>query len=127
VVVKGHKLIDLYSSPQLRFEVLKPIKKWKLCMPTKQEILSYLRTNKLLLTEKFCVATIGLCGSYARDEQREDSDIDFVVEMSEADFFLRMELAEYLAQTFGKKVQVLSRRGLRSLVWDSIEQDIIYA
>lgn len=96
-------------------------------MVTKESILSYLREHKKEIQKNYKVVTIGLCGSYARGDQREDSDIDFVVEMSESDFFLRTKLAEDLGRIFGKEVQVLSRSGIRLFIWDFIEQDIIYA
>lgn len=95
-------------------------------MVTKESILSYLSEHKPELQKDFKILTIGLCGSYARGDQREDSDIDLVVEMAEPDFFLRMELAEHLSKVFGKEVQVLSRRGLRTFILRSIEEDICY-
>jgi predicted nucleotidyltransferase len=95
-------------------------------MLTKEIILSYLREHKAEIAHDYKILTIGLCGSYARNEQRDDSDIDFVVEMSEADFFLRMKLAEHLSQVFGKEVQVLSRAALRTFVWRCIQEDIRY-
>jgi uncharacterized protein len=95
-------------------------------MLTKEAILAYLREHKAEIARDYKVVSIGLCGSYARGEQREESDIDFVVEMSEPDFFLRMELKEHLAKAFGKEVQVLSRVGMKTIFWRSIQEDICY-
>ncbi|MBF0544819.1 MAG: nucleotidyltransferase domain-containing protein [Candidatus Riflebacteria bacterium] len=41
---------------------------------TKVFILNYLREHNEELREKFGLVKIGLFGSYARDEQREDSN-----------------------------------------------------
>ena len=95
-------------------------------MVTKDSILAYLRENKKALEANYKVVTIGLCGSYARGDQRPESDIDLVVEMSEPDFFLRMALAEYLSTAFGKEVQLLTKIGMKTILWRSIAEDICY-
>ncbi len=51
-------------------------------MLTKEEILSYLAEQKAELESEFRVTKVGLFGSFARDEQREDSDIDIVIEFA---------------------------------------------
>ena len=48
---------------------------------TKSEILTFLRSHKDEMREKFGFRKIGLFGSYVRGEQREDSDIDLAVEI----------------------------------------------
>lgn len=95
-------------------------------MLTKDIILTYLQNHKAEIQRDFKIISIGLCGSYARGDQRDDSDIDLVVEMIEPDFFLRIALAEHLSNVFGKEVQVLSKRGLRTFILRSIEEDICY-
>jgi uncharacterized protein len=68
-------------------------------MLTSDEILTFLRKNKLTLKEKFFVTEIGLFGSYARNEQTENSDIDFLVvfETDTPDLYsVEKELKEFL-------------------------------
>lgn len=48
---------------------------------TKMEILNYLTAHKAEFKERFGVIRIGLFGSFARDEQNEDSDIDLAIEV----------------------------------------------
>ena len=48
---------------------------------TKTTILEFLQSNKQKLAQDYGVTKIGLFGSYARDEAKEDSDIDIAVEM----------------------------------------------
>lgn len=53
---------------------------------TKETILNTLRTQKDKLRREYRVKTIGLFGSYVTGKQKENSDIDFLVEFeSDAD------------------------------------------
>uniref|UniRef100_UPI0025FB3F44 nucleotidyltransferase family protein n=1 Tax=Sulfurovum sp. TaxID=1969726 RepID=UPI0025FB3F44 len=64
---------------------------------TKEEILTFLRDEKEFLAQNYGVTSIGLFGSYARDEAREDSDIDIAVELkSEKKFMNFFNLKYYL-------------------------------
>lgn len=47
------------------------------------EIRGILKAQKPYLAERFGVAEIGVFGSYERDEQRPDSDIDILIELEE--------------------------------------------
>ncbi len=51
-------------------------------MLNKQEILSYLAEKKTALQSEYRVTKLGLIGSFARDEQTENSDIDVLVEFA---------------------------------------------
>ncbi|MCD8544491.1 MAG: nucleotidyltransferase domain-containing protein [Sulfurospirillum cavolei] len=48
---------------------------------TKQHILDYLSMHKPEFQKKYGVEEIGLFGSYARDEAKDDSDVDIFVSM----------------------------------------------
>ena len=52
-------------------------------MKTLKEIEEIIRGHEQELEEKFKVKKIGVFGSYARDDQSEDSDIDLLVEFKE--------------------------------------------
>jgi len=49
---------------------------------SKYEIINLIKAEKAFLKENFGVLNIGLFGSYAKDQQNFDSDIDFLVEFS---------------------------------------------
>ena len=49
-------------------------------MKTVSEIRRILQDKRPYLAEKYGVAEIGLFGSYVRGEQREDSDLDILME-----------------------------------------------
>ena len=64
-----------------------------------KDIEKILKSQKKFLKEKFQVKTIGVFGSFARNEQSDDSDVDILVEFYEPigwDFF---DLQEYLEQS----------------------------
>ncbi len=95
---------------------------------TKTEVLSYLKTHKSELYEKFGVIKIGLFGSFARDEQNENSDIDVAIEIEKErkslkNFFgLKRELEEKL----GKKVDLGVETALKPIVKERAQKEIIY-
>ncbi len=50
-------------------------------MLNKTSILNFLSDNKLLLRERFHVEKIGIFGSFARNEEGPESDIDILIEL----------------------------------------------
>lgn len=63
-------------------------------MATKEEILRKLRKNKNKI-ERFGVKRVGIFGSFARDEAREKSDIDVVVEFERGKATFKNEKQNY--------------------------------
>lgn len=52
-----------------------------------QDVLTFLRTHKAEMQEKFGATQIGLAGSYARGVADDESDIDIVVEIQSENKF----------------------------------------
>ena len=90
-------------------------------------ILGYLRSQREFLEKEFGVTRIALFGSYARNEAREDSDIDLLIEAKEKCFENRFYLREHLEKQFKRKVDVGYFDSVRSLIMKNIEKDLIYA
>jgi len=83
---------------------------------TKEDIKKILSANKEIL-KKYKVKSIALFGSYVRNEQREDSDIDFLVDFDKGvTLFDLINLEESLTEIFCKKVSIVSRRGLSKYI-----------
>lgn len=83
---------------------------------TKEDIKRILFANKDVL-RKYKVKSIALFGSYVRNEQREDSDIDLLVEFGEGvTLFDFVDLQDSLSEILGKKVCIVSRRGLSKYI-----------
>ena len=95
---------------------------------TKDYILQFLRENKPYLRDQFGVQSIALFGSMAKGNQKVDSDIDLLVELTEPRFQYLMGCILYLEKKLGNKVDLI-RKGphLRKQFLDSIEKDLIYA
>ena len=47
----------------------------------RNDIITFLQTHKDEMAQRFGVVSIGLFGSYARGDAREDSDIDIAIEI----------------------------------------------
>ncbi|HMQ81162.1 MAG TPA: nucleotidyltransferase family protein [Ignavibacteria bacterium] len=94
----------------------------------KENIIEFIRKNRIFLHDKYGVLSIGLMGSYARDEQTADSDIDFIVEFDEADYSNMVALAVFLEDEFGRRVDIINKRNItrKSLIRRS-KTEAIYA
>ncbi len=84
---------------------------------TKEDIIATISKHKTELEEEFGVKKIYLFGSYAKDEQNEDSDIDFIV-----DFKVKQKkgaitifaLGAYLKEIFNKEIDIGERHEVKS-------------
>jgi len=98
-------------------------------MPEKQEVIDYLKTNKRLFRKQFSVVKIGVFGSYARNEQTENSDIDIIITMppgTENIFEKRMKLKETISNHFSVPVDVCHERAIKPVFKDIVYKDVIY-
>ena len=96
---------------------------------TKETILEYLSSNKSELREKYGVIKIGLFGSYARGEERDDSDIDLAIEIEKdkkniSNFF---GLKREMERVFAKKVDLGIESSLKPIAKKYILKEILYA
>jgi hypothetical protein len=93
----------------------------------KNEIIKRISENFSYIKKNFGVVKIGLIGSYARDEQNNDSDIDIIVELIEPRFDYLAGLLLFLESKFDKKVDLL-RKGRHSSdrFLKRIAKDVIY-
>jgi predicted nucleotidyltransferase len=99
-------------------------------MLTPQTILLFLSDNKEYLRQKFHVSKIGIFGSFARNEQRPDSDIDFLIELeSNASnvYDLKWELREFLKNQFKREVDVCNQKHIKPYAKEQILKDALYA
>jgi len=93
---------------------------------TKQIILEYLRTHKSEFQDKYDIESIGLFGSYARDEASSKSDIDIYVKMK-PDLFNLMGLKQEIEEAFSKKVDIIrEHKNIKPFLQKMIEKDVAY-
>ncbi len=96
----------------------------------REEIIALIRQYYAYLAAEYGIERIGLFGSYAQGEPGEASDIDLIVEFERPIGFRFVELAEYLENLLGRKVDILTPVGIRNIrlpwVAEEIERSVIY-
>ena len=94
---------------------------------TKEEILETLTRLTAELRNHFRVQRIGLFGSYARKEQRPESDIDLLVDFSDdADLFDLAALKYFLEDQLHHRVDIVPARALRDELKQAVLADVSY-
>ena len=94
---------------------------------TKNDILEKLKKEKKYLQKTYEVDKIGLFGSYAKDKQTQDSDIDIYVEFKHKTFRNIAGLWVYLEEIYQKKVDLLHKhKRSKGAIFDSIQKEVIY-
>lgn len=94
---------------------------------TQKEIFQILfeQQNEL---KKYGIKKIALFGSFVRDEQTKNSDIDFLIQFSKGkkkyDNFIN--LAYYLEDLFGRQVDLLTEESLSPYMKPHIVKEIKY-
>lgn len=89
-------------------------------------ILKTLNEHQTELLQRFGAKRLALFGSAARDELRDDSDIDVLVEFAgPATFDGYFELKERLEQLLGRTVDLVTERGLKPRARRNVEKDLI--
>ena len=95
---------------------------------THTEIMDILKIDKPFLRKEFGVINIGLFGSYAKGNQKVDSDIDLLVELKEPRFEWLAGLQIYLETKFGKKIELVRKgKNVNQRLIQKVERDVIYA
>jgi predicted nucleotidyltransferase len=95
-------------------------------MKTLDEIRSILKIHKEELRERYGVREIGIFGSYVRGEQNDKSDVDVLVEFEKPiGLFKFLELEEYLEESLGVKVDLVSKKALKPNIGKYILEDVI--
>jgi len=76
----------------------------------------------------FGVSRVSLFGSFARDEARDDSDVDVLVEFSRPiGLFEFVRLQRELSQRVGRKVDLVTTAALKPQLRDRILQEAVVA
>jgi uncharacterized protein len=85
-----------------------------------------LTTLKPELVDKYHVSSIGLFGSVVRDDFNASSDVDIIVDFSEPIGIEFIDLADYIETKLKKKVDLVSRNGIKQKYFHTFESEIIY-
>ena len=95
-------------------------------MTTREEILRTLAKDKSELQKQFKVRKMALFGSYARGEQRVDSDVDILVDVDPSIGLEFVTLARRIEVLLGINVDLVSSRAVSSKAMKFIESELIY-
>jgi uncharacterized protein len=84
------------------------------------------------LCSRYQVRELALFGSVLRDDFREDSDIDILVEYepdAQVGLYEHFDLQRDLEQLLGRKVDLVSKRGLNVVIRDDVlrSSQVLYA
>ena len=91
---------------------------------TQQKLIKILRNEMLHLKDAFGVKKIALFGSFAKKNYTKKSDVDMLVEFNKPSFDKFMDLVFYLENLFGRKVDILTPEGIRSIRVKKVAEDI---
>ncbi len=96
-------------------------------MNMSQQIIELLKKIKPDLTDKYAVRSIGLFGSVVRDDfSFSGSDVDIIVDFSRPVGIEFIDLAEYLESVIKRKVDLVSKNGIKEKYFKQIESQIVY-
>lgn len=90
------------------------------------KLMGTLRGQLPLLADQYHVKSQGVFGSYLRQEQRPDSDLDLLVAFDELPSLLRfIELENQLTDVLGTKVDLVMRDGLKPRIGERILNEVV--
>ena len=93
-----------------------------------EEIVTYLKDKKKFFYDRFGVTSMGVFGSFARDEQTPSSDIDMVIEMEKdrKNIHSFLQLKRFLEKELERKVDLGFENSLKPVVKEKLKSRIIY-
>lgn len=93
----------------------------------KDEALDILKQFKMNFADKFGIVRIGLFGSTVRNEAKNDSDIDVVVETKTPDMFAIVHAKQALENLFNSNVDVIRYRDkMNPYLKQNIEKEAVF-
>lgn len=82
---------------------------------TKENLIDLLRHEKPEMKRRFGVKRLAFFGSFADGEVDRQSDVDLLIELERPIGFLFLELYRYLEKKLGRKIDILTFAGLKSI------------
>ncbi len=98
-------------------------------MVSKKEILDFIRQEKQDLLSKYHLTKIGLFGSFAREEQKAESDIDLIVEFepgTENLHEIKQEIRNIFRDEFNADVDICREKYIKPYYKERIMKDTIF-
>lgn len=95
-------------------------------MYSKEQILTILKNRKADLQKRYPITELGLFGSYARGDFNEKSDIDILVNFNDRIGIKFISLAHELEDIFHTKIDLVSRKGIKTKYLPFVEKNLIH-
>ncbi|VEN74394.1 conserved hypothetical protein [Candidatus Desulfarcum epimagneticum] len=95
-------------------------------MKSRNDILRLLAQGKPRWEEKFKLKKLALFGSYAREDQAKESDIDILVDADPEIGLDFVDLANEIENQLGESIELASQGAIKNRHWKYIEKDLIY-
>jgi hypothetical protein len=92
----------------------------------REEIFRILKSHRTALNQ-FGVRGLALFGSFARGENSEESDLDFLVDLEKRSFDAYMGLKEYLETLFGRRIDLVLTHTIKPRLRNAILQEAVHA
>lgn len=79
------------------------------------------------LDEKYTVKRIGVFGSFARGDEKAESDVDIVVQLAEPTFDHYMDLKFRLEEVLQRPVDLVLEDSIKKRLKPIIKREVVYA
>jgi predicted nucleotidyltransferase len=94
---------------------------------SKEKVLALLKTFMERQKSEYGLVSLGVFGSFARDEVQSDSDVDIVFDTDTPNLFMTAMMRQDLEELLGRPVDVLQLRGLTNARLKArIEKEAVY-
>jgi uncharacterized protein len=91
-----------------------------------ETILKILLSRKQDLISRYHLKSIGIFGSCTREDFREDSDVDILIEYEKQMGIEFIDLADELESILKRKVDLVSLNGIKPKYFEEIKKDLLY-
>ena len=98
-------------------------------MKTLNEIITIIAAHKSELMSMYKIKSIGVFGSYVRNEQTPQSDVDILVDFEEGatvSLFKLVDIENRLGGYLGAKVDLVLKRSLKPVISQYINNEVVY-
>ena len=92
-----------------------------------EEIKKNINEQLPFIKDKYKVKSIGIFGSFVKEEQKTESDVDILVEFYEpVSLFKFIDLADFLEERLSLKVALVTKKALKPVIRDKILNEVVY-
>jgi predicted nucleotidyltransferase len=91
-----------------------------------REIEAVLNKHRDRLFRAYPIKSMAIFGSFARQENTDESDLDILVEFNDKIGIRFIDLADEIEEIVGLKVDLVSKNGVKAGYLKAIDSDLIY-